>query len=113
MRDILILAIVVGLLPVVLAHTWVGVMLWTWLSIMNPHKLAFGFAYDFPFAAIAAGVTLLSLLVSRDRKEMAWDAPVKVLVVFVLWMCITTLFAPSPMDAWPQLSKVLKIQLMT
>ena len=113
MRDLLILAIVVGLLPFAVAHTWIGVMLWTWLSIMNPHKLAFGFAYDAPFAAAAAAATLLSLVVSRDKKQMAWDPPVKALIVFLLWMCITTLFSPSPADAWPQLSKVLKIQLMT
>jgi probable O-glycosylation ligase (exosortase A-associated) len=113
MRDVLILAIVVGLLPVALMHTWVGVMLWTWLSIMNPHKLAWGFAYDAPFAAAAAVATLLSLVISRDKKQMAWDPPVKILIVFLLWMCITTLFSPSPEQAWPQLSKVLKIQLMT
>ena len=28
-------------------------------------------------------------------------------------MCITTLMSPSPAAAWPQLNKVLKIQLMT
>ena len=113
MRDLLILAIVVGLLPIALVHTWVGVMLWTWLSIMNPHKLAFGFAYEAPFAAAVAVVTLVSLVVSRDKRQMAWDPPVKVLIVFLLWMCVTTLLSPSPELAWPQLSKVLKIQLMT
>ena len=48
MRDLLIVVVVVGLLPFAVAHTWIGVMLWTWLSLMNPHKLAFGFAYDAP-----------------------------------------------------------------
>jgi putative inorganic carbon (HCO3(-)) transporter len=112
-RDWLIVAIVVGALPFALRHTWVGVMLWTWLSIMNPHKLAFGFAYDFPFAAVAAGATLISLFITRDKRQMAWDPPVKVLIIFVIWMCVTTLFSVSPEQAWPQLSKVLKIQLMT
>jgi putative inorganic carbon (HCO3(-)) transporter len=113
MRDLLILAIVAGVLPYVMRHTWVGVMLWTWLSIMNPHKLAYGFAYDAPFAAVAAGATLVSLFVTRDRRQMAWDPPVLVLIAFLLWMCLTTLLSASPAEAWPQLNKVLKIQLMT
>ena len=113
MRDVLVTALVLGALPFALRHAWVGVMLWTWLSIMNPHKLTFGFAYDAPFAAAAAGATLISLFVTRDKVRMAWDPVVKVLIVFVVWMCITTLVSVSPEMAWPQLNKVLKIQLMT
>ena len=43
-------------------------LLWTWLSVMNPHRLTWGFAFDFPFAALAASAALVSLLVSRDKK---------------------------------------------
>ena len=42
MRDALVTAIVVGVLPFVFARPWVGVLLWTWLSLMNPHRLAWG-----------------------------------------------------------------------
>jgi hypothetical protein len=42
MRDILVTAIVVGLLPGALFNPFVGVSLWTWLSVMNPHRLAWG-----------------------------------------------------------------------
>lgn len=113
MRDILVLGMVLGALPFALRHTWCGVLLWTWLSIMNPHKLAFGFAYDAPFAAVAAGATLVSLVITRDKLRMAWDPVVVVLLTFVLWMCVTTVASVSPALAWPQLSKILKIQLMT
>lgn len=113
MRDVLMLGIFLGILPFALLHTWIGVLLWTWISIMNPHKLAFGFAYDAPFAAVAAGVTLLSLLITRDKLSMPWEPPVKVLFVFVIWMCVTTALAFYPVLSWEQLSKVLKIQLMT
>ena len=113
MRDLLIVSIVIAILPFALRHTWVGVLLWTWLSIMNPHKLAFGFAYDAPLAATAAGVTILSLVITRDKLRMAWAPPVIVLTLFVVWMCLTTAFAIDPAGSWSQLSKVLKIQLMT
>ncbi|HAL39716.1 MAG TPA: putative O-glycosylation ligase, exosortase A system-associated [Polaromonas sp.] len=113
MRDFLMLGIVLGALPFVLRHTWIGVLLWTWISIMNPHKLAFGFAHDAPWAAVVAGVTLLSLFFTRDKLSMPWDPPVKVLFAFVIWMCVTTAFAFYPLLSWVQLNKVLKIQLMT
>jgi putative inorganic carbon (HCO3(-)) transporter len=100
-------------LPYALRHTWVGVLLWTWISIMNPHKLAFGFAYDAPFAAIAAGATLISIFFTRDKLKMPSDSSVKVLFAFIIWMCITTAFAFFPAISAEQLSKVLKIQLMT
>lgn len=113
MRDLLMLGIIISSLPFILRHTWVGVLVWTWISIMNPHRLAFGFAHNAPWAAIVAGATLLSLIITRDKVNMPWDPPVKVLFAFVVWMCATTAFAFYPLLSWDQLNKVLKIQLMT
>ena len=113
MRDLLLLGIIVGAMPFALRHTWIAVLLWTWISVMNPHKLAFGFAYNAPFAAIAAGAALISILFSRDRLKWSFTPPVVALIVFVVWMCITTALAFHPADSWVQLNKVLKIQLMT
>jgi putative inorganic carbon (hco3(-)) transporter len=113
MRDLLVLGVVISVLPFAVRHTWVGVLLWNWLSLMNPHKLAYGFAYNAPFAAAAAGATLLSLFVGRDKLRMPSDPPVIVLFLFVAWMCITTALAIDPSGSADQLSKVLKIQLMT
>jgi len=113
MRDLLLLGIVIVAVLFALRHTWIGILLWTWLSVMNPHKLAFGFAYDAPLAAVAAGVVLLSLVITRDKLRMTWAPPVIVLLLFVVWMCLTTIFAIDPAGSSTQLTKVLKIQLMT
>lgn len=113
MRDLLLVGIFLAVLPFALRHTWIGVLLWTWLSIMNPHRLTFGFAQDAPFAAAAAGVIFLSLFITRDKLRMPWSPPVIVLFLFVFWMCITTAFALSTEDSWHQLNKVLKIQVVT
>ncbi|OHC80868.1 MAG: putative O-glycosylation ligase, exosortase A system-associated, partial [Rhodoferax sp. RIFCSPLOWO2_12_FULL_60_11] len=113
MRDLLMLGIVLGALPFALRHTWIGILLWTWISIMNPHKLAWDFAQNAPWAAVVAGVTILSLFTTRDKLNMPWEPPVKVLFAFVIWMCVTTAFAFYPLISWEQLNKVLKIQLMT
>jgi len=113
MRDIALLVIFVAVLPFAMRFTWVAVLLWTWVSIMNPHKLAYGFANTAPFAAVAAGAALISLAFNRDRFRLPWQPVVMALVVFTVWMCITTLFAINPELSWLQLNKVLKIQLMT
>ena len=52
MRDMLVLALVLGALPFACRHTWVGVLLWTWISVMNPHKLAWAFAMDMPTSSM-------------------------------------------------------------
>jgi putative inorganic carbon (HCO3(-)) transporter len=113
MRDLLLFGILVAVLPLALRHTWIGVLLWTWLSIMNPHRLTFGFAHEAPVAAIAAGAVLLSLFISRDKLRMPWTPAVVLLLLFVLWICVTTAFAINPSGSLEQLEKVLKIQLMT
>lgn len=113
MRDILITAIVLGSLPYIFRHAWIGVLMWTWLSIMNPHKLAFGFAHDAPFAALVGIVTLIALVTGKDKVSLPRHGIVVALILFLLWTGITTVFAIYPGDSVTQLEKVLKIQLMT
>ena len=112
MRDIFVTAVVFGALPFVLARPYIGILLWTWLSFMNPQRLCWGFAYDFPFAYVVAVVTLFSLLISREPKRFLWTRETVVLLIFIGWMVVTTIFSVYPILAWPQLDKVAKIQLM-
>lgn len=113
MRDIALVLIFAVALPLAMRHTWMAVMLWTWVSLMNPHRLAWGFAYSLPFAAAAAGAAFVSILLNRDKLKMPWQTPVVMLVLFLGWMGVTTVFAYYPAASWEQLVKVLKIQVMT
>ena len=113
MRDIVVTLAVFGVLPFVFKRPWVGVLLWTWLSIMNPHRMAYGFSTSFPFAMIVALVTMLSLLFSREPKRVPWERESITLLIFVMWMVVTTTFAIYQTLAWTQFDKVIKIQVMT
>ncbi|MBS0554142.1 MAG: putative O-glycosylation ligase, exosortase A system-associated [Proteobacteria bacterium] len=113
MRDIAVTLAVFSVLPFVFKRPWIGVLLWTWLSIMNPHRMAWGFSTSFPFAMIVALVTLLSFLFSRESKRIPWERESITLLLFVCWMFITTTFAIYQELAWLQFEKVIKIQLMT
>nr|WP_269841664.1 DUF5935 domain-containing protein [Paucibacter sp. M5-1]MCZ7884871.1 DUF5935 domain-containing protein [Paucibacter sp. M5-1] len=113
MRDLALVGLFLAILPYAFRHTWAGVLLWTWVSIMNPHKLAFGFAHTMPFAAMAAIATLVSVMVNRDKLKLDFTPPIKVLCVFIFWMCLTTAFSVHFDPSLDYLKKVLKIQLMT
>lgn len=113
MRDIAVTLAVFGSLPFIFKRPWIGILVWTWLGFMNPHRMAWGFATSLPFAHIVAVVTLVSMLMKRDEKKtIPWERETVVLAFFVVWMLITTFFAVYPTLAWVQFEKVVKIQLM-
>ena len=112
MRDLFITVVVFGVLPFVFTRPHWGLYLYSWLSYMNPHRLAYGFAFDFPWAYIVAISTIIGVFVSKGSAKMPWTREMTVLVILVLWMVITTFFAMYPALAWPHLEKVAKIQLM-
>ena len=113
MRDLVVSLLVFGSLPFILRRPWIGIIMWGWLSYMNPHKLGWGFAVDMPFALIVALVTLVGMLFSREPKRIPWTRETVLLLLFVLWMVLTTFFALNPDQAWVQFDKVWRVQLMT
>lgn len=115
MRDLLLAAIVFGLLPYILMRPSVGAYAWAWLSLMNPHRLTFGFAYFFPFAQIVALATLFAYLFkAKERKPFPVSALTVVYLLFIFWMSVTSLFAINTpevvLDKW---IAMLKLHLMT
>jgi putative inorganic carbon (HCO3(-)) transporter len=113
MRDIVITLIVFGSLPFALKRPWIGLLMWVWISVMNPHRLSWGFAYDFPFAAIIAGVTLVGLVITKDPKQLPRTGIIYTLIGFTVWMCVTTLFALWQDESLLMLQRVLKTMLFT
>jgi probable O-glycosylation ligase (exosortase A-associated) len=113
MRDIALLGVFAWAIVQAFKNTWSGALLWTWFSTMNPHRLAYGFAVDLPFAATTAIVTMISVLWNREKVRLPTDPAVVVLAMFLIWTCITTLFAFYPEQSSIDLIVTLKIQLMT
>ena len=112
MRDIALTAFVFALLPMVLTRPHWGIYLWTWIGVMSPHRLCWGFAKNFQFAVVIGLVTLAAIfLFGRENRRMPWAAPIVVLLVYNLWMLVTTVFSLVPDEAWIQWQKVAKIQL--
>jgi hypothetical protein len=112
MRDFLIAGLIFGSIPFILARPWVGILMWSWVSYMSPHRLTWGFAYDMPFAQILALATLVGMAFSNEPKKIPFRSLTFLWIGFIAWMAVTTIFALYPEDALGQLEKVLKIQFV-
>ena len=112
MRDIAITLAVFGSLPFILARPWIGILVWTWLSFMNPHRLAWGFSVTMPFAMVVVLTTLVAIAISREPKKLRMQPELVLMVAFLGWMFLTTLNAHYPAFAWEQFEKVVKIFFM-
>ena len=112
MRDVGLTLFIFGTLPFILWRPHIGVLVWTWIGFMNPHRLTWGFAYDMPFAMIVALFTLASVLMSREPRKIPWTRESVVLMVFIGWMLLTTIQSMYPLQAWAYFNQVWKIQLM-
>ena len=116
MRDLVITLVVLGAIPFVIQRAYLGILLWSWLGYMNPHRLSWGFAYDFPFAQLAAIATLIALPFDSNRRGIPITSITVVWVIFILWMNLTTLFAMNPssaMNEWDRMMKIMLFSFMT
>jgi len=112
MRDILITLIIFGILPFSFKRPVIGALLFTWVSLMNPHRLTYGFAYNFPFAAAIAAVTLVSLVTSKEPKRLPVTPVTVTLLLFTAWMTFTSFFALEPYLVWNEWNRVIKTFFM-
>lgn len=113
MRDIVITLIVFGSLPLIFKRPWIGILMWIWISVMNPHRLGWGFAFNYPFAQLIAGVTMVALVLTRDPKTLPRSPIVWTLLAFSSWMAVTTLFAFAPGESVDLLVRMWKTTVMT
>ena len=111
MRDYVLGPIILGLAIFALRHPWIGVLGWTWVSIMNPHTYSWRLS-SMPVAATIAVSILLGLLFSKDRRNFFLSRETIVLMMFMLWMNITLPFSFFLDQSLPLWNKVMKIDLM-
>jgi probable O-glycosylation ligase (exosortase A-associated) len=112
MRDIALALFIFGMLPYILMRPYIGLLIWSWLGYMNPHRLCYGFAISFPWVQLVAIVTLASLVFGKERKKIPWSAVSVLLVMFLLWTGLTTFYAVVPDSAWNKWQEFAKVLVM-
>jgi probable O-glycosylation ligase (exosortase A-associated) len=113
MRDLLLLASLLYLVPVAIVRPWVGVLGWFWVSYFVPHSFTWGFGRRLPVAALIGGATLVGFLFSRDRRPLPGTWSVILMSLFAVHMTITTSLAFNPELSWVKWDWVAKGFLMT
>lgn len=93
MRGLLVFAVVFSTLPIALFYPFVGFLLWEWISFMNPHREAFGFASSFSFNFYIAAVTITAWVFSLEPKLLPNQIMPLLMVAFALLTSVTTFFA--------------------
>lgn len=112
MRDVLLTLIVFASIPFIFRSPINGVLMWVWISVMNPQTQTWGFAHNIPFAMVIAVATMASMALTREPRSLPWTPLTLTLLAFALWMNITlpfSLYLESSLDQW---NKVMKIMLM-
>ena len=111
MRDLVLGPFILVICLYALRYPWVGIMGWTWISVMNPHAYSWHLS-SMPVAAAMAGATLLGVVFTKDRRQFFVTRETVVLMLFMLWMCFTlpaSLYLDQSLPMW---SRVMKIDLM-
>ncbi len=117
MRDLLVLSIVFGSIPFCLARPHIGIFLWVWISYMNPHRLTWGIAYNFPVAQLIALVVLVGFIFDffKGKVSLYVFKERETILLLFLWVMFTftTFFAFNQQLAWIKWISVSKVLLMT
>ncbi len=113
MRDIVVTLMVGGLIAAALFRPHIGAYAWAWLSLMNPHRGTWGFAYAMPFASMVAVATLVGAFFTRKRHPFPTGSITTVYLAFLAWMSLTSLFAMNtPEIVYERWIFVVKIHIM-
>jgi putative inorganic carbon (HCO3(-)) transporter len=111
MRDMLLAAMLGWITLHAWRRPWIGILGWTWVSIMNPHALSWTLS-SFPVAALIGGATLIGLVITPDKRDFTIYRENGLLMVFMVWMTITLPFSIYVSDSYPLWTRVMKIDLM-
>jgi putative inorganic carbon (HCO3(-)) transporter len=119
MRGLVLFIIFTGLLFLVFKRPFVGILMWFWISLMNPHRLVYGFfETSISYALITAVVTLGSwiLLHPEEPKFPPRDRITFLIVALMIWFSITSLTGMGPLaeivDRWSTAEKMLLMTLV-
>src|SRR5438105_8147270 len=110
LRDLVLVACLLVCLGLTVRHPFAGVLTWTWIALMQPHHEQFGYISNvLRINLLVSVVTILSWLLSKERKLPHRDALIGAVWIFFAWMTFNELFAVNPGDSWLMWDRVWRI----
>jgi probable O-glycosylation ligase (exosortase A-associated) len=106
------------LLPVILVRPFVGVILFSWMSFMNPQRLVFGgIGTSLPWNVIIFFCIIVGCAAAREPKRLPINAVTVQIALFLILINFTTIFALAPWAVleprWELVSKIFLFLLVT
>lgn len=111
-RDVITFAVILGSVPFCFTRPWIGMLVFSWLGYMNPHRYTWGIAYDFPFAMIIAVVTLIGFVATSEKDKFYMERETVLILLIWILVTLTSLSAFYPSKALEMWQKTSKIFLM-
>jgi putative inorganic carbon (hco3(-)) transporter len=106
-RSLFLTVLIIALLPSAFITPFIGVLVWSWISFMSPHRLVWGIGDSLPWAVIVGGVGIAGWLVS-ERRRIPMDATTVLLALLAVLFTISTYYSLVPDLAWVKWEAILK-----
>lgn len=104
MRDLLMLGVTLGMVPLALMNGFVAFLLWVYTNLLSPHAYLYGFMMDFRYVFVFAILALSSLMLGRlkDRAKFLVDTSMVLIILFIAHTLMAALLslASNPMVAY-------------
>jgi putative inorganic carbon (hco3(-)) transporter len=112
MRDAALMGTMAVLLTLVLMQPFAGVLLWSWISFMNPHRLVYGPAAEFPWAMLVLAATALGCLLAGELRLPPWNANTLLIAALMACFTATSIVAlGDPAAVWDKWQRAVKVLL--
>lgn len=112
MRDVALFVMFLCMMVPSLMYPHVGLLVWAWLSFMNPHREIWILRDVIPFVQIAALATALAWFWSREPKRIPINPTTFLIFLFSAWITLTTFFALVPTHSWIQWNLNIKTMVL-
>lgn len=109
MRSALVALLIFAWMPVMLFKPHIGVLVWNWVSHMNPHGYTFGFALTFPFLVLVGGLTAAGMVLAREPKHFPPHPIMIAILLYVFWTIVTYILAFEPEIGKDKITQFMKM----
>ena len=108
MRDLVLLAALLSVFPLILRAPQIGILAWIWVTLMNPQREVYGFLSSVQLNLVIAVVTLAAWFFSKEKKVASLSPLTILILLFGMWASVTTYTALDLNHSYPLWIRLLK-----
>jgi putative inorganic carbon (HCO3(-)) transporter len=112
MRDLVLLAIVLGSIPFAITRPWLAILFWVGVSIVAPQWNVWGFMNAWPLAQTYAIIVFVSFMLTHEKLRFKLRPEVVFLGLLFLWVNLSMLDAVNPVEALRKWGFIMKTMLL-